>query len=106
MCQFWGDGKTIYGGDSTFMDAYPLVKAHYEMMKANPKIAAYLGSTQRLTPSGREGWVDTVKATLPHLFTGELYPMKSETWHYHDANSKVQTRSDGSSGIFQGAGSR
>ena len=59
-----------------------MVKIHYEMMRANPRIAEYLSSNQRLPPSGREGWVDTVKATLPHLFTGELYPMKSDKWRY------------------------
>ena len=79
---FWADGDSIYEGDEHFMDSFPLVKQHYEMMQKLPQVEAYLSGPLRLPRNGPEGWVDRVKTTLPHLFSGENYPMSSEVWNY------------------------
>eukprot|EP00933_Yihiella_yeosuensis_P014577 TRINITY_DN13016_c2_g5_i1.p1 TRINITY_DN13016_c2_g5~~TRINITY_DN13016_c2_g5_i1.p1 ORF type:complete len:267 (+),score=38.26 TRINITY_DN13016_c2_g5_i1:45-803(+) len=78
---FWGNDSTVAGDDS-WMSEYPLVAGHYEMMKNNSKISKYLNSSQRLPRPGPEDWIEKVKATLPHLFAGEVYKMTSNVWNY------------------------
>ena len=81
---FWGDGSPA---PADFLSAYPRTAAHCAMMQGMPRLSAYLAGAQRLPRAGPKGWVDRVKATIPHLFEGRAYPMTSETWHYRSAPS-------------------
>merc|ERR1712166_1099323 len=80
---FFSDAETVYTGNTQVLEGYPLLAKHYTMMGALPSLMAYLGSELRLPRNGPEGWVDRVKTVLPHLVTGELYPMSCDTWSYH-----------------------
>lgn len=75
------DDVVATNGDG-FLGKYPAIAGHYQMMQANERIAAYLASDKRFPRPGRDGYMERVKATIPHLFAGEVYPMTSEVWNY------------------------
>eukprot|EP00812_Abedinium_dasypus_P008965 NODE_2689_length_893_cov_477.059666.p2 GENE.NODE_2689_length_893_cov_477.059666~~NODE_2689_length_893_cov_477.059666.p2 ORF type:complete len:236 (-),score=75.95 NODE_2689_length_893_cov_477.059666:72-779(-) len=77
------DGTAALGGVA-WLAEYPLVARHYAKMKEHPRLAAYLASDKRFPRPGRDGYFDRVKAAIPHVFVGELYPMSAETWTFRN----------------------